>query len=347
VLSVRLSTLLGGKVRHVFSSFVLSAMLVAAGPAAAATGSALGVAQGANVEQAAGKHVLTVGEDVFIGDLITTNASGQVQIKFDDGTELVVGPASSLRIEDYLLRSDGSAGKFAINALGGTFRFVTGSAPKNRYQIETPTGTIGIRGTAFDFNVDRKATQVLVYHGTTILCSDARQCVELNDSCEVGQYDSRDSEVIGRTKRVDAQTRANLRAAFRYAQTQRPLLSAFRISQAENCFPKSMLRDEPPPTPKTGAIVPVVPPVVDPPPVTPPPVDPPPVDPPPVDPPPVDPPPVDPPPCGCGGPPGGGDHHDDEDEHHEDSHGRDQHEHHNDNHNGGNSHGNHWGNGRN
>ena len=40
---------------------------------------------------------------------------------------------------------DESAGRFAINALSGTFRFTTGRAPKDRYVIETPTGTIGVR----------------------------------------------------------------------------------------------------------------------------------------------------------------------------------------------------------
>src|SRR5690606_42119301 len=84
-----------------------------------------------------------------IGDRVVTGPSGQVQILFSDRTELVVGPRSALLIEDYLLRNDGSAGKFAINALSGTFRFVTGGAPKDSYVIKTPTGTIGVRGTAF------------------------------------------------------------------------------------------------------------------------------------------------------------------------------------------------------
>ena len=89
----------------------------------------------------------SVGSDIFIGDQVVTDARGLVQIKFSDNTKLVVGPNSSLVIEDYLLREDGSGGKLAINALSGTFRFVTGGAAKDRYLIETPTGTIGVRGT--------------------------------------------------------------------------------------------------------------------------------------------------------------------------------------------------------
>src|SRR5687767_5230573 len=98
------------------------------GPAAAASGKALGVNPAAEAERRAQSHLLTVGSDILIGDRVVTGATGQVEVRFDDRTELVVGPSSSLLIEDYLLRADGSAGKLAINALAGSFRFVTGGA---------------------------------------------------------------------------------------------------------------------------------------------------------------------------------------------------------------------------
>ena len=60
-----------------------------------------------------------VGSDIFIGDLVQTGPQGQVQILFADNTELVLGPSSSLTIEDYLIRNDGSAGKFAVDMLVG------------------------------------------------------------------------------------------------------------------------------------------------------------------------------------------------------------------------------------
>ncbi|MEO6395263.1 MAG: FecR domain-containing protein, partial [Devosia sp.] len=133
--------------RLVFATFLLA--VFSSGPSAAATGTAMGVKIDASIESGAITRTLVVGDDLLIGDRVVTDKSGLVQILFEDSTELVVGPNSELVIEDYLLRQDGSAGRLAINALSGTFRFVTGLAPKDRYEITTPTGTMGVRGTAF------------------------------------------------------------------------------------------------------------------------------------------------------------------------------------------------------
>lgn len=204
----------------------------------AATGTALGVKPAAAVETKVDSKVLTVGADIFIGDRVVTGAAGLVQIKFSDRTELVVGPNSALLIEDYLLRQDDSAGNFAINALSGTFRFATGGAPKDRYQIKTPTGTIGVRGTAFDFNVSQDETRVLLYHGAAILCNLDRTCTTLDDTCELGQYDLSQSQVLGKTDDFVGREREDIKADFRYAVSQAPLLGAFRVEQVRECFQK-------------------------------------------------------------------------------------------------------------
>ncbi len=215
------------------------------GSALAASGKALGVKPAAAVETKSDSKTLTVGADVFIGDRVVTGADGQVQIKFTDQTELVVGPNSALLIEDYLLRQDDSAGKFAINALSGTFRFTTGRAPKDRYIIKTPTGTIGVRGTSFDFNSSSEETKVLLYHGQVILCNLDKTCVTLDDTCELGAYDLGRSEILGHTDDFKGAAREDLKASFRYAQSQAPLLGAFRVEEAKECFQKGFVANTP------------------------------------------------------------------------------------------------------
>jgi hypothetical protein len=210
-------------------------------PTLAASGKALGVDPAAAVETKADTKTLTVGADIFIGDRVVTGAKGQVQIKFSDQTELVVGPNSALLIEDYLLRQDDSAGKFAINALSGTFRFTTGRAPKDRYIIETPTGTIGVRGTSFDFNSSTQETKVLLYHGQVVLCNLSNACVTLDDTCELGAYDLGKSEILGHTDDFKGAAREDLKANFKYAQSQAPLLGAFRVEEAKECFQKGFV----------------------------------------------------------------------------------------------------------
>lgn len=214
-------------------------------PGLAASGKALGVDPAAAVETKTDSKTLTVGADIFIGDRVVTGAKGQVQIKFSDQTELVVGPNSALLIEDYLLRNDDSAGKFAINALSGTFRFTTGRAPKDRYIIETPTGTIGVRGTSFDFNSSTQETRVLLYHGQVVLCNLDKTCVTLDDTCELGAYDLGKSEILGHTDDFKGAAREDLKAAFKYAQSQAPLLGAFRVDEAKECFQRGFVADTP------------------------------------------------------------------------------------------------------
>ncbi|MBK8085897.1 MAG: FecR domain-containing protein [Devosia sp.] len=238
-------------------AFVLG--LGASGLAVAADGAALGVDAGATAQTGRQVRMLTVGADLFIGDKVETDATGLVQVKFADSTELVIGPNSTLVLEDYLLRADGSAGRLAVNALAGTFRFVTGNAPKDRYSITTPTGTIGVRGTAFDFTVDKETTSVLLFHGEAILCAQRADCVTLDDTCEVGQYELRQSQIIGLSGKVGAEERKELRAKFRYASSQKPLLRDFRVRSAENCLKQTVAEEQAEKQP-----VPVVVPPVDP-----------------------------------------------------------------------------------
>lgn len=220
---------------HKFLRILLLLLLAAATPASAATGVALGVDTDARAETGANIRVLAVGSDVFIGDRVVTDAKGLVQIKFSDETELVVGPNSELLLEDYLLRGDGSVGKFAVNALSGTFRFVTGNGAKQDYQIETPTGTIGIRGTAFDFFVTNLFTRVLMFHGSTTLCNRGGNCVTLAETCEVGESNPGISLALGYTDDFVGELREELRTTFRYANNQSPLLRDFRLDQVRTC----------------------------------------------------------------------------------------------------------------
>jgi hypothetical protein len=223
--------------RAVAAGLMAIALGLGAGAAWAASGTALGVDPQAEADKDGTARVLTVGADIFIGDTIKTGPQGNVQIKFSDSTELVVGPNSQLLLEDYLLRDDQSAGKFAINALSGTFRFATGTSPKDSYVINTPTGTIGVRGTWFDFNVDQ-VTRVVVYRGRVIMCDKANECVSLNDSCEMGEIDDQEAAVIGKTTEVSDEQRQSFQDEFIYGQNQTPLHREFWFERTRECFNK-------------------------------------------------------------------------------------------------------------
>lgn len=227
---------LGRRLVAVATAVVLSMSMSTGG--IAANGKALGVNPDASATTEDVTRTLAVGSDLAIGDVVVTGDKGLVQIMFDDRTELVVGPGSRLVLEDYLLRADGSAGRFTVNALAGTFRFATGNAAKDRYLIKTPTGTIGVRGTEFDFNVDDRGTRVLLFSGGLQLCNLSGVCVALDGSCQVGTFDLSQALLIGSTENIGGDDRRSLKQEFRYAENQGPLMREFWVRNARECLNK-------------------------------------------------------------------------------------------------------------
>ena len=140
-----------------------------------------------------GQQITVVqGVDLFEGQTITTDARGLVQIVFADETRMVVGPNSQLVIERYLMRDPNTVSEFVANALGGTFRFLSGNSPSDAYRINTPGGTIGVRGTVFDLTIDNLLRQIFVLlypqgRGGLYHCVDGpggtQRCTDLDDAC--------------------------------------------------------------------------------------------------------------------------------------------------------------------
>jgi hypothetical protein len=215
-------------------ALVLLALPIAAD---AAAGTAKGVDPLADALAAGQTRTLVVGSDINIGDTVKTGPKGQVQILFADNTKLVVGPNSSLEIQDYLIRNNGGAGKIAVDMLAGSFRFVTGTSPKPDYVINTPTGTIGVRGTGFDTYVLDKVTYVLMYDGITGICDKlTKTCKTLTGLCELGQIGTNDTAIIGDVRKISGAQRDQIKSEFRYAMDEYPLRWEFRIAHAFDCL---------------------------------------------------------------------------------------------------------------
>jgi hypothetical protein len=131
--------------------------------------------------------------------------------------------------------------KFAIDALGGTYRFITGRSDHSAYRIDTPAGTIGVRGTAFDFIVDprrpiapqhRPGMAVALFRGAVQICDLGRRCQMLTRTCQLGGADANGVFTIGLVPAIAA----GMRERFRYINSERPLLAAFRVPQSRGCY---------------------------------------------------------------------------------------------------------------
>jgi hypothetical protein len=198
-----------------------------AGYAAPEAGKAVAVVQSATSTGSNGRRTLKAGMSVSIGERIRTNSGGQVQLVFTDDTKMVVGPNSSLVIESYLFRSKSTVNKFAVKALGGSFRFITGNSPKKAYSIKTPAATIGVRGTSFDFTVGRGGSaDVVVFSGEAEVCSNGG-CVQLNEACSIA---SAPLKADVRLVRTQEHRKRKIRERFPYIVSQKPLRRDFHVA---------------------------------------------------------------------------------------------------------------------
>lgn len=116
-----------------------------AGVAAGVTGSI----QVARLTETVGRDV-TSGDEIFLGDLISSAEDSQMQVLLLDETVFTIGPNSELIIDEFVYDPETDAGKVAAQVLKGAFRFTTGLVGQkdpDSVSIGTPLGTIGIRGT--------------------------------------------------------------------------------------------------------------------------------------------------------------------------------------------------------
>ncbi len=92
------------------------------------------------------QRTLANGDPINLMDLIATTATGLAQILFADDSSLSVGPNSEVTIDEFVYDGAGQ-GSMALQMGGGVLRYVGGHISKGEdVEINTPQGTIGIRG---------------------------------------------------------------------------------------------------------------------------------------------------------------------------------------------------------
>ena len=96
----------------------------------------------------AGMRTIRIGTDFANREKIETGASGLVQILLADGSNFVVGPNSSLVIDEFVYSPSAGTGRIVATFGRGVARYVGGRISKQRggVTINTRQGTIGVRG---------------------------------------------------------------------------------------------------------------------------------------------------------------------------------------------------------
>jgi FecR protein len=90
-----------------------------------------------------------VGDLVYRGDVVETGVNGQLGITFADGTSVNFSSDARLEVNEFIYDPRSTSNSTLISLTQGTFNFISGAIAKSgQMKIDTPVGTIGIRGTA-------------------------------------------------------------------------------------------------------------------------------------------------------------------------------------------------------
>jgi hypothetical protein len=218
-----------------------AAILVSATAAQAGdgVGEAMAVIDAASASGETGDRTLEVGSDVYVGDLVATDAEGEAQLLFADGTRMIVGSNSSLVIDEFLFRANSSDNKFAVRALGGAFRFISGSSGDQGYSIRTPSATINPTGTAFDFTVvpgEGGGTKMVLLGGGAKMCEDDdgdgkedEECATVVTPCGVLQTTDDEEEKVEEVAVEDGRKQTII-DNFPYQTSDSTLLEDFKVA---------------------------------------------------------------------------------------------------------------------
>jgi hypothetical protein len=128
---------------------------------------------------------LAVKSPVYRDERIRTSPSGLGEFRFADGTKFAIGGNSSVVIDRFVYDSSRTFDKLTLNAARGSFRWISGKSKSDAYEIVTPAGTIGIRGTQLEVFIGAAGqTAVVLLSGAARFCG-ANGCQDLRRRCDV------------------------------------------------------------------------------------------------------------------------------------------------------------------
>ena len=145
---------------------VCGMLLTQAALSFAATAGMVVTAQPGSWAMRAGKKVdLAVKSPVYSDDVLVTDASGKMQVLFDDDTTVSLGADTEVAVSDFVFGQEGKKPSFSAKMTHGVARFVTGKiVEQNRsgFSVTTPQATVGIRGTVFSVEAPKGTSETVV-----------------------------------------------------------------------------------------------------------------------------------------------------------------------------------------
>jgi len=160
-------------------SFLSQANTVAAGKTILARGEVL-----ATDASSAQQRNLKRRDTVFGVDRITTGEKSKAQFSMSDGGLIALKENSELNIASYEFDTATQQGSASIELIKGGLRSISGVIKKNggAYNVKTPVGSIGIRGTHFELQLLGGDMYVAVWDGAIDLTLNDQSVVSLGSN---------------------------------------------------------------------------------------------------------------------------------------------------------------------
>jgi hypothetical protein len=96
-----------------------------------------------------GNGQVKIGDFIYRGDMVQTGSDGKLGIGFSDGSSFSVSENARMEVNEFIFDPNGHSNSSLTTLLKGTFTFIAGDvAHTGNMKVNTPVGTMGIRGTA-------------------------------------------------------------------------------------------------------------------------------------------------------------------------------------------------------
>lgn len=141
-------------------------------------------------------EVVGIGTPIYQGDVIETDENGAVNIMFVDQTTFAVSEDARLAIDEYVFDPATQSGTTNFSVLKGVFVFTSGLIGRedpDDVMINTPSGSIGIRGTIIAGDVD--AGEITVIEGAIVLYDLAGNTMTLSTQFETAKFNLSESTI--------------------------------------------------------------------------------------------------------------------------------------------------------
>lgn len=90
------------------------------------------------------------GVPIHVADVLETGSDGALGVTFKDDTRIALGPSSRVVVPAFVFEPADQKYGFVLRIVNGTMQYISGLTAKlapDTMSIETPTATIGVRGT--------------------------------------------------------------------------------------------------------------------------------------------------------------------------------------------------------